>query len=272
LLKTALCIFEKEPARSLPFHVRLEAAEALGRAGDPRLAEDRDNWVRVEGGAFWMGAQSTDPNGRNYDRNEYGNEGPGRQVTVAPLFMARYLVTVAEYERFVTSGGYQKGALWSAGGFGQFTEPAKWADQLRYPNRPVTGVSWYEAAAYCASIHARLPSEEDWECAARGGREGVRYPWGPEAPDEHRANYAHEGGPGAPTPVGMYPEGATPSGIQDLAGNVWEWTNSGYEQGESRTVRGGGWDYDPEGLRVSLRFRDQPGYRTGYLGFRCVRG
>jgi len=271
LLQAALCIFEKETARSLPFEARLEAAEALGRAGDPRLAEGRDNWVRVEGGSFWMGAQKTDHKGRSYEPDAYDWEAPVRQVTIAPFFMGRYPVTVTEYESFVKSGGYKKEGLWNAGGFDQFSEPEGWAEQLLCPNLPVTGVSWWEAAAYCASIDAGLPSEEEWECAARCGREGVRYPWGPAAPDEHRANYYREGSPQAPTPVGMYPEGVTPAGIQDLAGNVYEWTTSWYEKDRYRTVRGGGWLSHPDGLRVSSRNWFLPGIRSVFLGFRCVR-
>jgi len=204
--------------------------------------------------------------GHNYDPEASDDEAPVRQVTVAPFLMARYPVTVAEYERFVNSGGYQKKDWWTAGGFGQFTEPEEWANQIRYPNRPVTGVSWWEASAYCASIGVRLPSEEEWECAGRCGREGVRYPWGPEPPNQHRANYGYEGSPQAPTPVGMYPEGATPSGIQDMAGNVWEWTSSWYEKDEYREVRGGGWVVYPDFLRVSVRVGSGPGgpgWRSG---------
>ena len=87
VLKQALSIFEKDTARSLPFEARLEAAEALGRAGDPRLAEGRDNWVHVEGGTFWMGAQKKNKKGRNYDPEEWGDEGPVRQVTVGSFLM-----------------------------------------------------------------------------------------------------------------------------------------------------------------------------------------
>jgi formylglycine-generating enzyme required for sulfatase activity/transcriptional regulator with XRE-family HTH domain len=252
LLKQALSIFEKPAARLLPFEVRLEAAEALGRAGDPRLAEGTNNWVPVERAEFRMGETR-------------------RRVAVAPFAMARYPVTVVEYERFVKGRGYQKRELWSAGGFGQFSEPNGWTEQLQYPNRPVTGVSWYEASAYCALKKARLPSEEEWECAARCGRDAVRYPWGLKGPDEHRANYHHEGCPMAPTPVGMYPEGATPGGVEDLAGNVFEWTSSWYTEGQSRVVRGGCWSSSPGFLRVSGRVGGGPQVQGGVLGFRCVQ-
>jgi hypothetical protein len=238
-LQRALSVFEKEAARSLPFAARLEAAEAIGRAGDPRLDERVDNWVPVEGGE--------------------------------PSAMGRYPVTVSEYRRFIEAGGYKTEEFWSAAGYGEFTEPAEWSEQLRHPNRPLTGVSWFEASAYCAWRGVRLPTEEEWNCAARCGRESVRYPWGSQEPDDRRANYYHEGSPMAPTPVGMYPEGATPTGIQDLAGNVWEWTTTWYEKDKYRTLRGGAWYSVPLSLRVSVRDSGLPGIRSGYLGFRCVR-
>jgi hypothetical protein len=184
-------IFEVEAARAIDFQARLEAAEALGQAGDPRL--ERENWVRVEGGAFWMGAQRTDPSGQNYDLNALQYEGPAREVEVQPFWMGRYPVTVVEYERFINDGGCSERRFWAAGGYGRFSEPGSWGAQRRYPNRPVVNVSWYEAAAYCAWTKGRLPPEEEWECAARCGREGVRYPWGNEKPDSSRAN--HDRGP-----------------------------------------------------------------------------
>ena len=144
-------------------------------------------------------------------------------------------------------------------------------------------VSWYEAAAYCKWAGGRLATEAEWECAARCGRDGVRYPWGNEEPDEHRANFA--GRPGHPTPVGLYPGGATPSGIDDLAGNVWEWVRDwwvgyseaeaenprGPEEGASKVLRGGAWYSVARNLRVSYRVRYLPEGRDDSLGFRCAR-
>ena len=139
-------------------------------------------------------------------------------------------------------------------------------------------VNWFEAAAYCAWAGGRLPSEIEWECAARGGSPGVRYPWGDEAPDKYHANFT-EDGPGHPTPVGLYPEGATPGGIQDLAGNrsewVGDWWRDNYEKlataGEGRVARSGAWGGSYRSLRVSFRSRIPPGARNDVLGFRCVR-
>jgi formylglycine-generating enzyme required for sulfatase activity len=267
-LKSVMSIFEVEGAKAVDFKTRLEAADALGQVGDPRL--DDDNWVTIPGGTFWMGAQNNDPGARNYDPVAHDEEGPVRQVTVAPFRLRRYPVTVAEYERFVDAGGYGNREYWAAGGFGKFQPPEKWEDQRRYPNRPVVGVSWYEAAAYCAWFGARLPTEAEWERAARGpvrGSKAWRYPWGDDSPDATRANY--DNGPGHPTPVGLYPEGRSAEGVHDLAGNVWEWTNDRYDEG-TKVLRGGSWFYVPEYLRVSVRGRNEPSFRNVVIGFRCA--
>jgi serine/threonine-protein kinase len=180
--------------------------------------------------------------------------------------MGRYPVTVQEHRQFVEAGGYRDKQFWRAGGFGESTAPGAWDEQLQYPNRPVVNVSWYEAAAYCAWAGVRLPTDEEWERAARGA-EGREYPWGNEEPDPNRANY-DEGKVGAPTPVGLYPKGATPEGIMDMAGNVWEWTADWYD--EDRSVRGGSWFDLSRGLRAA-RVRGRPVVRCDYVGFRCVR-
>jgi formylglycine-generating enzyme required for sulfatase activity len=302
-LERVLAIFDAQAARQIDFATRLEVADALGQAGDPRLDPGQtnlsqggafcaawtdpsvpsSNWVKVEGGLFWMGAQKEDPAAPNYDAEAFDDESPVHRVAVAAFYLGRYPVTVFEYEHFVAAGGYRKEQLWRAGGYGQFTEPGNWRRQLGYPNRPVVEVSWYEAAAYCQWAGVRLPTEAEWECAARCGREGVRYPWGNEDPDKHRANFA--GGSGHPTPVGLYPAGATPDDIHDLAGNVWEWVQNwwgeysgkeaenpkGPEKGDGKVVRGGGWYLNPNWLRVSDRDRYPPEFRLDGLGFRCVR-
>jgi len=265
-LDRVLAIFDKKTAQTIDFQTRLEAADALGQAGDPRL--ERDNWVRVEGGTFWMGAQKKDPQGQNYDPEADDDESPVHRVEVPGFWMGRYPVTVFEYVRFVAAGGYGQEQFWKAGGYGEFQTPESWQQQLRYPNRPVVGVSWYEAAAYCAWVGGRLATEAEREYAARGGREGVRYPWGSEEPDEHRANFGDK--PGHATPVGLYPEGATPVGIEDMAGNVWEWVEDEWGQ-QGRVIRGGSWGVAPSRLRVSFRLRDELGVRLVLFGFRCVR-
>jgi formylglycine-generating enzyme required for sulfatase activity/tetratricopeptide (TPR) repeat protein len=184
------------------------------------------------------------------------------------------------------------------------TAPYGFGDPFELANHPVVGITWYEALAYCRWLDAELrsspqtpaalrklldkgygvclPSEAEWEKAARGAEDRRRYPWGDEV-DPEGANTA-ETGIGSTSAVGCFPKGASPCGCLDLAGNVWEWTRSVYkaypyeaEDGReklgagpevARVVRGGSWNSHAEGARVALRFRDVPFSRDVYLGFR----
>jgi hypothetical protein len=238
-MDAVLGIFDAHKARLIEFSVRLEAAEALGQAGDPRLRQD--NWIMIEG------------------------HGP---AGLKPFQIARYPVTVEEFRQFVDDDGYQNERWWQAGEFAENKEPRDWDEQILHPNRPVTGVSWYEAAAYCAWVGARLPSDAEWERAACG-IEGRTYPWGKERPDEKRANF--ESSVGGPTPVGLYPAGATPEGVADMAGNVWEWVEDRYHAQVVRVLRGGSFNYDSSHLRAAHRDWNFPGYRSPVIGFRCAR-
>jgi formylglycine-generating enzyme required for sulfatase activity len=254
VVQSVLDIFDAERSEKIPFKARLETAEALGQVGDPRLRlENReDNWVTIPAGPFLM-----------------GDEGAEHEMTLDAFQIGRYPVTVEEYRRFVEDDGYQTEGFWKEGGFGTKTYPDKWDEQLLHPNRPVVNVTWYEAAAYCAWASVRLATEAQWERAARG-TSGRKYPWGNEAPDTSRANY-DETKVGAATPVGLFPRGATPEGIQDLAGNVSEWVADWYETDTYRSVRGGSWIVRSWSLRAADRYRDLPEFRLGSVGFRCVR-
>jgi hypothetical protein len=130
-------LFDADTARRVKFETRLEAADALGQAGDPRL--ERENWVRITGGQLLMGAQNEDPNAENYDPEAYPDESPVRRVTLPDFYIGRYPVTVFEYERFIAAGGYKNEQFWKEGGYGKFGEPREWRRQLAYPSRPVTG-------------------------------------------------------------------------------------------------------------------------------------
>jgi formylglycine-generating enzyme required for sulfatase activity len=287
ILDAVLAIFHAAKARGIEFRVRLEAAEALGQAGDPRLKEN--NWIRIEPGIFRMGTQKTDPAQPNFDGEARQDESPVHEVHLDAYEIGRYPVTVQEFRQFVEDEeGYRHERWWHAGGFGKTTEPENWDEQVLHPNRPVVGVSWYEAAAYCAWLsgrlqrEVRLPTEAEWERAARGTT-GRKYPSGSEEPDSERAN-CYEGNVGHPTPVGLYPRGATPEGIDDLAGNVWEWvadwhgayekapaTNSrDLELGTARVVRGGSWQVNQRYARSACRDDDLPDVRANDVGFRVV--
>ena len=270
--------------RAIERHVPLATAAAAGGVAPLPIApvQQPDSLITIPAGTFWMGAQKTDKNGRNYHPDAGDNEAPVHQVTMKAFRLARFPVKVSEFARFVDSGGYQANQHWLAGGFGTTTEPENWAAQLENAQWPVVGVSWFEASAYCAWAGLRLPTEAEWERAARGPN-SARYPWGDDPQlDESRANYNLK--VGHPTPEGQYPKGRSVEGVMDLLGNVWEWCsdwNGGYgkdpqwnplgaQSGEYKVVRGGSWYNDSGGLRASVRPGSVASDRVDGVGFRCT--
>jgi formylglycine-generating enzyme required for sulfatase activity len=256
-LRLVMDIFDAEKSKSVPFEDRLAAAEALGQAGDPRLAKHA--WVTIPAARdYWVGAQSKDPKGWNYDKEAYGDETP-RKVNLAPFRIGKYPVTVAQYLTFVEEGTAPD------------REPANWDEQLAHPNWPVVNVTWHQATAYCEWAGGRLPTEEEWERAARGPN-CMKYPWGNDDIDPSRANY-NESNIGHPTPVGLYPSGKSAEGACDLVGNVLEWTSSEWSEGSGMYVwRGGSFSDNRRNARSSFRILYPPGVRNDLLGFRLARG
>jgi formylglycine-generating enzyme required for sulfatase activity len=244
-------------------------------------AAEEDAFVTIPAGTFWMGAQKADESGRNYDPEARDDESPVRQVTLGAFRIARFPVTVSEFARFVESGGYRAQKYWGGGGFG-VVGPESWARQRKNPAWPVVGVSWFEAAEYCAWAGLRLPTEAEWERVARGPA-SARYPWGDKPPlDESRANYGRR--IGHPTPAGQYPNGRSVEGIDDLLGNVWEWCGDWYgeypndsqwdpvgtKMGEMKILRGGAWNIGQLYVRASQRIWVMPSDRSISTGFRCA--
>ncbi|TMB12517.1 MAG: formylglycine-generating enzyme family protein [Deltaproteobacteria bacterium] len=220
----------------------------------------------IPAGEFWMGSDA--PEGQD-------NERPRRRVATGAYSIGETPVTNGEFDAFVGGGGYRDRGVWSDAGWQwreanavtapRFWNEEAWRDYLG-PDQPVVGVSWYEADAFARSLGMRLPTEAEWERAARG-EDGRRFPWGDEWVPE---NAAHRGGRRHTLPVRSIPENRSPHGLYDCAGNVWEWCADAYAEG-LRSARGGSWNAHPPQLRCAARNAWAPDARFSNLGFRVAR-
>jgi iron(II)-dependent oxidoreductase len=226
-----------------------------------------DTMVVIPAGPFRMGTDMERADPQN---------GPEHIVNLPAYKMDKYLVTNAQYARFVAATGYRAPLFWKDG---KIPKGRKL--------HPVTMVTWADARAYAAWAHKRLPSEAEWEKAARG-TDGRRWPWGNKM-EPNRLNTYYT--VGTTTPVTAYPNGASPYGLLDMAGNVNEWTTSDFLPyqgtkasldlfdvgGGSRTrnihykvLRGGTWRSDPFSTQSFHRNFSLPNYASDFYGFRCV--
>jgi formylglycine-generating enzyme required for sulfatase activity len=237
-----------------------DAGETLGWLGDPR---ELQTFVAVEGG--------------EYDLEDLGTH------TIASFEIGRYPVTNAWFAEFMAAGGYETESLWSPEGQkwlgrNKPKQPVYW-DERRWkcPNAPVVGVCWYEADAFCRWLTADrkdghtyfLPSEIQWQAAA-AGKEKREFPWVGEITTRH-CNYV-DTKIGNTAAVGIFKIGNTPEGVADMAGNVWEWIDSWYDNDEdTRVLRGGSWIYTARDCRCAARSNSGPDSRHGNIGFRCAR-
>ncbi len=253
---------------------RLAIGDELAELSDPRPGVDLNpnglpdiDWVEIPEGPFLDGEEKV--------------------TRKLPAFhIARYPITNAQYQAFIDGGGYDEAAPWWKGLAKRIESPE--SPSWGQPNRPRETISWYEAVAYCRWLsdrhgyEIRLPTEEEWEKAARGA-DGREYPWG----DEYRPGYANinekssKAGPTyleQTTAVGLYPHGASPYGIEEMAGNVWEWCGKEYDNPENtdpggglpRALRGGSWSSYPEYARASYRYWYYPDFRYHFVGFRVL--
>jgi formylglycine-generating enzyme required for sulfatase activity len=243
--------------------------------GTPPGTLPRTDVVLVAAGEFAMGCNA------EADKRCQKDELPARKVSLAVFQIDRLEVTVAKYAACVKAGRCSTDGLTDS-------ELCNWGKADR-TDHPVNCVDWNEASSYCQWAGMRLPTEAEWEKAARGDQAPV-YPWGNTEPS-CRVAIMDDGGDGCARdstwPVGSRPGGASPYGALDMAGNVWEWVADRFEEsyyahapsqnppgpegGMERSVRGGSWlSNDTADLRASERHASPMGYRNYNLGFRCA--
>jgi formylglycine-generating enzyme required for sulfatase activity len=284
------------PATSTQLPPTPTPAPTLG-IGSTRASE-KDGMVQVyvPAGAFSMGS---DTGG--------GDEKPVHTVTLNAYWIDKTEVTNAMFTKFVQATGYKTDAE-KAGKAYVYTGNGNWQEvngaQWRNPHgpssnitgldlHPVAQMSWNDAQAYCSWAGRRLPTEAEWEKAARGDKDKRLYPWGDDKPNGSLLNFADKNldaswadkttddGYKFTAPVGSYPKGASPYGVFDMAGNVWEWVNDWYDEnyyrnspsqnptgptsGQYRALRGGSWGVSDYVVRVSDRY-----WIDLNVGFRCA--
>lgn len=247
----------------------------------------------VLGGTFTMGASDSDP-AVGFD------ETPEHEVTINTFYMDKFEVTVSQYATFLNSLGTFNDACqgidcaWTRGiiGYTSYLLEVGEEDDRQYEamagfeDYPINHVSWYGADSYCQAMGARLPTEAEWEYAARG-KDGRIYPWGNEQPDQTRAVYFSQAYEDL-KPVDALPDGASPFGIYGMAGSMWEWVSDWYDpnyygdspadnpqgpdSGEGKVSRGGAWPNNNQADRIRATNRNwrEAAFFSPDLGFRCA--
>lgn len=223
-----------QEARARPY-------EAPRQAGREITGKDGAPMVLVPEGEFLYGSNN-------------------QRLTLSAYYIDKFEVMTAQYAKFMAETGTK--------------EPAYWETSVPVGNgqKPVIGVTWDDADAYCRHYGKRLPTEQEWEKAARGTN-GRKYPWGNDQPSGRYANYGKDRSDNfyndRLAPVGNYEAGKSPYGIYDLAGNVWEWTDS--DEGSYKVLRGGSWFLNANYLESTFRYRWIPARGHLDLGFRCIQ-
>ncbi|MFW6161500.1 MAG: formylglycine-generating enzyme family protein [Planctomycetota bacterium] len=186
------------------------------------------------------------------------DQNPRRTVRIPPFFLDIHPVTNAQYAEFVAATGHRAPKHWR--GETPSSEQAK---------HPVVWLSWFDAQAYARWADKRLPTEDEWEYAARG-TDGRPYPWGNDFSPE-RCN-CRATGLGGTSPIASFPDGLSPFGCHDMVGNVWEWTDAWADPDQQqRVLRGGSWGSGTLTVRACFRGADYPTYWSNGYGVRCAR-
>jgi len=261
-----------------------EAPTQAPTAVQDEITDDQGVPMRlIPAGEFTMGSDADDAlvECQKYhiscSRDYFTDEEPPHQVYLDSYYIDKYEVTNALYEACVNAGVCDPPQQTSS-----YTHTSYYGES-QYADYPVIYVDWNQATTYCEWRGARLPTEAEWEKAARG-TDGRTYPWGNESPNSNLLNYNQN--VGDTTEVGKYPAGASMYGALDMAGNVWEWVADWYDSayysnspssnplgpssGDARVLRGGSWYNNEDGVRSASRYRFDPSLIEVGVGFRCA--
>lgn len=256
LLVSALSIYDAADANETRGPAAVIRQEIIGHDGAPL--------VLIPAGFFPMGSETGQ-----------ADEQPVHRIELDAFYIDKYEVAVSRYARFFEAQHSDRPFLWKQATLGAQGQ------------KPVIGVDWYDAKEYCEWAGRRLPTEAEWEKAARGQDQRI-YPWGNESPTKAHVNAGQRKWTGYDTlgAVGSHPWGSSPYGVHDLAGNVWEWIADRYDQNyyaagpeqnpkgpaisPLRVLRGGAWNNDAATIRSANRAAYAPSARRNDVGFRCA--